>query len=202
MPARIAVVYYSATGIVHELAQAVAEGAEGAGAEVRVRKVAETVPAEVVATNPAWQAHVDATQDVPTVTHDDIVWANGYAFGTPSRFGMEAGQLKAFLDSCGGLWMEGKLANKAGTTFVSAMNSFGGNEAAAQSLWTLLAHWGCVIVPPGYTDPALFAAGGNPYGTSWASGMSNASPDDAVREAARIQGARLAKAAAAIDGQL
>lgn len=202
MPARIAIVYYSATGIVHELAKAVGEGAEQAGAEVRIRKVAETVPAEVIATNPGWEAHVAATQDVPVATHDDLVWANGYAFGTPSRFGMEAAQLKAFLDSCGGLWFEGKVANKAATTFTSAMNAHGGNEAAALALWPLFAHWGCVIVPPGYTDPQLFAAGGNPYGTAWASGQANDRPNDAALQAARIQGARLAKAAAAIDGQL
>ncbi len=202
MPARVAVVYYSATGTLHELAAAVAAGAAEAGAEVRLRKVAETVPADVVATNPAWEAHIAATADVEVVSHDDLVWANAYAFGSPSRFGTVAGQLKSFLDSCGGLWFNGQLSNKAATTFTSASNTHGGNEATATSLWEVFAHWSCVIVPPGYSDPALFASGGNPYGTSWNAGQTGERPDEATLNSARIQGARLAKAAAALDGKL
>jgi len=202
MSARIAVVYYSATGTLHELAKAVAEGATEAGAEVRLRKVAETVPAEVIATNPAWEAHVAATADVAVVSHEDLEWANGYAFGSPSRFGAAAAQLKAFIDSCGGLWFNGQLSNKAATTFTSASNVHGGNEATATSLWEVFAHWSCVIVPPGYSDAALYASGGNPYGTSWNAGQTGERPDAATLASARIQGARLAKAAAALDGKL
>ncbi len=201
MPARIAVIYYSATGSVHALAEAVADGAAATGAEVRLRRVEETVSPEVVAGNPAWQATADRTAAVPIADHDDLIWANGLAFGTPSRFGATASQLKALIDSCGGLWAQGQLANKAATSFASAMNTHGGNEATILSLWTVVAHWGCVIVPPGYTDPALYAAGGNPYGTSWTSGQDGHHPDAAALAAARIQGSRVANVADALDGR-
>ncbi len=178
MSARIAVVYYSATGVVHALASGVAEGATEAGAEVRLRRV------------PA------------IATVEDMEWANGYALGTPTRFGNVSSQLKSFIDSLGGFWYTGGLSNKAATTFASASNTHGGNESTTISMWNVLAHWGCVIVPPGYTDPALFAAGGNPYGTAWTSGQDSTKPDAAALQAARIQGARLARVAAALDGSL
>ena len=92
---KIAVIYYSSTGNVHELAGALAEGAEEAGAEVRLRRVPELAPAEAIASNPLWQAHVDATAgEVQEATPDDLEWADGYAFGTPTRFGTPAAQMK------------------------------------------------------------------------------------------------------------
>lgn len=203
MSARIAIVYYSATGVVHALASGVAEGATEAGAEVRLRRVPETVPVEVIATNPNWQAHAEGdAQGIAIATVEDMEWANGYALGTPTRFGNVSSQLKSFIDSLGGFWYTGGLSNKAATTFASASNTHGGNESTTISMWNVLAHWGCVIVPPGYTDPALFAAGGNPYGTAWTSGQDSTKPDAAALQAARIQGARLARVAAALDGSL
>lgn len=196
MSTKIAVVYYSATGHIHQLAKAIAEGAEQEGAEVRLRRVAELAPDAAIAANPAWQAHHDATQDVPVATPDDLVWAEGYAFGTPTRFGNPAAQLKQYIDTLGGQWQSGALANKAATAFTSAMNTHGGNESTILAVENVFHHWGAIIVPPGYTDPSIFANGGNPYGTSIASGgLENGVVPDGTLGIARYQGARLAKVA-------
>src|SRR5688500_1923633 len=120
MSARILVAYYSATGSVHRLAEAVQAGAEAAGATVRLRRVAELAPQEAIASNAAWEQHVRDTGDVAVATLDDLEWANGYAFGTPTRYGAPAAQLKQYLDAAGPLWHDGKLADKPVTTFVSS----------------------------------------------------------------------------------
>ncbi|WP_448615349.1 NAD(P)H:quinone oxidoreductase [Modestobacter sp. URMC 112] len=191
---KIAVIYYSSTGNVHELAGALAEGAEEAGAEVRLRRVPELAPAEAIASNPLWQAHVDATADeVQEATPEDLEWADGYAFGTPTRFGTPAAQMKQFIDTLGGLWFTGKLADKGATAFTSAQNVHGGNETTILTMFNVFSHFGAVIVPPGYTDPLLFEAGGNPYGVSNASGGKSATVTEAERAAARYQGRRLAE---------
>jgi NAD(P)H dehydrogenase (quinone) len=191
MAVKVAVIYYSATGTVHELAKAVQEGAEKAGAEVRLRRVAELAPDAAIDANPAWRAHVDATADtVPLATLDDLTWADAYAFGSPTRFGNIAAQLKQFLDTTTGLWYQGKLAGKAATAFTSASNKHGGNESTILALYNTMYHWGAIIVPPGYTDPVIYAAGGNPYGTAH---HSRENPvGDVVLAAARYQGQRLA----------
>ena len=98
---KVAVVYYSSTGTIHQLAENVALGAREAGAEVRLLRVPELAPAEAIAANPAWGAHVAATQDVPVATADDILWADAVIFGSPTRFGNVASQLKQFLDTLG-----------------------------------------------------------------------------------------------------
>jgi len=193
---KIAVVYYSSTGNTHQLAQAVAEGAGEAGAEVRLRRVAETAPDAAVDSNPAWRAHLDAVADVPLAEPGDLEWADGYAFGTPTRFGTPSAQLKSFIDSLGPLWATGKLANRGATAFTSAQNTHGGNESTILTLFNVFSHFGAVIVPPGYTDALLFAAGGNPYGASVPSaGNSNAASAE-VLTAARYQGRRLAEISA------
>ncbi|MCW8103660.1 NAD(P)H:quinone oxidoreductase [Streptomyces tauricus] len=192
MSVRVAVIYYSATGNVHQLAQAVAEGAAAGNAEVRLRRVAEMAPDTSIDSNPAWRAHIDATKsEVPEATLEDLEWADAYAFGTPTRFGNVAAQLKQFIDRTGGLWQAGAFHNKPVTSFTSAMNQHGGQESTILSLNNVFYHWGCVIVPPGYTDPLLFAAGGNPYGTSWPSGSGEA-PNEATLAAGRYQGRHLA----------
>ena len=192
--ARIAVVYYSSTGHVHQLAVALAEGAEEAGAEVRVRRVAELAPEEVIRSQDAWHEHHVATQEsVPEASLDDLEWADGYAFGTPTRYGTPAAQLKQFVDTTGPLWAEGKLADKPVTSFTSSMNAHGGQESTLLALNNVFYHWGSVIVAPGYTDPLLYASGGNPYGTSYVAGQDVAKelPEE-IRTAARYQGRRLA----------
>jgi NAD(P)H dehydrogenase (quinone) len=189
---RILVVYYSATGSVYRLAEAVAEGARTSGAEVRLRRVAELAPEEAVASNPAWAAHRAQTDPIVDVAKlEDLEWADGYAFGTPSRYGAPASQVKQFIDSASSLWQAGKLANKPVTTFVSSAQQHGGQEATILSLNNVFYHWGSIIVPLGYTDDIVFAAGGNPYGTSWPAGHPSSPPDEVTLACARYQGSRL-----------
>lgn len=203
MPTRIAVIYYSATGHVHALAEALAEGAAQEGAEVRLRRVAELAPEAAIQANPAWAEHRDAVADeVEEASIDDLDWADGYAFGTPTRFGNPTAQLKQFIDQAGPLWGQGKLADKAATSFTSAQNVHGGLESTILAVNNVFYHWGAVIVAPGYTDERLFAAGGNPYGTAFASGGSGDDPvSEAALTAARIQGARLATFAGRISSR-
>jgi NAD(P)H dehydrogenase (quinone) len=194
MTARVLVTYYSATGSVHRLAEAVRDGAASAGADVRLRRVAELAPPEAIASNPGWAKHRRDTDDtVEVATLYDLEWADAYAFGTPSRYGAPAAQLKQFLDSAGSLWQDGKLADKPVTAFVSSAEQHGGQEATILSLNNVFYHWGCLIVPLGYTDDVVYAAGGNPYGTSWPAGFPSTMPDAVTLECARYQGARLAR---------
>ncbi len=193
MTVKVAVVYYSATGNVHALAQAVAEGAASAGAEVRLRRVAELAPDSAIDQNPQWRRYADASTSIAQASVEDLAWADAFAFGTPTRFGAPAAQLKQFIDQTGGLWREGRLADKPVTAFTSAFNRHGGSEATILSLANVFYHWGALIVPPGFTDPVVYAAGGNPYGTSSVTGPAGAGPDPAALDAARYQGRRLAQ---------
>lgn len=164
--ARIAVIYYSSTGNVHRLAHAVAEGAEAAGAEVRLRHVAETAPEEAISQNPDWAAHRTEMDDDPVASLDDLEWCDGYIFGTPTRFGNVSAQLKQFMDTAGPLWGAGKLADKVAAGFTSSQNAHGGQESTLLALYNTMHHWGAIIAAPGYTDPRVFEGGGNPYGAS------------------------------------
>ncbi|MFH8367523.1 NAD(P)H:quinone oxidoreductase [Streptomyces sp. NPDC018031] len=190
MSAKVAVVYYSSTGNVHQLARAVAEGAEKAGAEVRLRRVPELAPEAAIDANPAWREHVEATRDVDIATLDDLSWADAYALGSPTRFGNISSQLKQFIDTTGGLWQQGVMADKPATGFTSAHNAHGGNESTLLALYNTFHHWGSLIVAPGFTDPVVYGAGGNPYGTSHAAGTGD--PSEETLAAARYQGERLA----------
>ena len=190
---RIAVVYYSATGNVASMAHALARGASEVGAEVIIRRVAETAPDEAMTANPTWQQFVESSSD-EVATLDDLAWADGLAFGTPTRFGGPASQLKAFLDTTGGLWFSGALASKVCTSFTTASTAHGGLESTILALNNHFYHWGSIIVPLGYVDPHVARVTGNPYGASWVS-RSGAPPDDASLEACRLQGARLAQVA-------
>lgn len=196
MSLNIAVVYYSSTGNVHALAEALAEGAEKEGADVRLRRVAELAPDEAIDANPAWRAHADATATVPIAEHDDLRWADAYAFGTPTRFGNVASQLKQFIDTTASLWAAGELSDKPVTAFTSAINTHGGNESTLLALYNTMYHWGAIVVPTGYTDAAFSQAGGNPYGTAHPSHAGL--PVDTALGAAREQGRRLARYGAAI----
>lgn len=163
---KLAIIYYSSTGTNYKLARWAEEAATEAGAEVRVLKVPELAPQEAIESNPAWKAHVEATKDVPTVTLNDLEWADAIIFSIPTRFGNVPSQLKQFLDTTGGLWFQGKLVNKVVSAMASAQNAHGGQEQTILQLYTTMYHWGAIVVAPGYTDPAIFAGGGNPYGTS------------------------------------
>src|SRR3954470_21667607 len=193
MSPKILVAYYSATGSVYRLALAVAEGAREAGADVRLRQVHEHAPEAAIAGNPDWTQHREDTSEIEVATLDDLDWADGYAFGTPSRYGAPASQLKQFIDSASSLWHEGKLSDKAVTTFVSSAEQHGGQEATILSLNNVFYHWGSIIVPLGSTDDVVYAAGGNPYGTSWGAGFPSTMTDEAALACARYQGSRLAR---------
>jgi NAD(P)H dehydrogenase (quinone) len=196
MTVRVAVIYYSATGTVHALAEALAVGAAAVGADVRLRRVAELASDDAIDQNPLWRQHVNAVAgSVPEAALDDLAWAEAYAFGTPTRYGAPSAQLKQFIDQTGRLWRDGTLADKPVTAFTSAVNRHGGNEATILSLGNVFYHWGSLIVPPGYTDPAVSAAGGNPYGASAFGPPSEAGPSVEALDAARYQGRRLAEIA-------
>lgn len=192
----VLVVYYSATGNTALMAHALAKGAESEGADVRVRRVVETAPAEAVAANPRWQHFVDSALD-EVVTLDDLAWADGVALGSPTRFGGPAAQLKAFLDTTGGQWARGELIGKVGTSFTSASTRHGGLESTVLAINNVFYHWGSLVMPLGYLDRHITKVTGNPYGTSWVS-RSGSAPDDDCLHAAHLQGARLARTARAV----
>lgn len=196
---RITIVYYSATGNIAAMSHAMAAGAREAGAEVRIRRVAETAPAEAIAANPKWQAFVDANSD-QIATLEDLSWAQGLAFGSPTRFGGPASQLKAFLDTTGGLWFTGELAQKVCTSFTTASTGHGGLESTILAMNNHFYHWGSVIVPLGYADQHVAKVTGNPYGASFVS-RKGAAPDDDSLEACRLQGRRLADVTARLAAQ-
>jgi len=188
--AKVAVIYYSATGNVHQLAHAIEEGAREAGAETRVRHVAELAPEEAIAQNDVWAGHRERVKDEPVADLADLEWADAIVFGSPTRFGNVASQLKQFLDMTGPLWAQGKLVDKVVSGFTSAQNPHGGQESTLLALYATMYHWGAIVVAPGYSDPRIFAAGGNPYGVS-----SSLEPTEAELDAARYQGERVARVA-------
>jgi NAD(P)H dehydrogenase (quinone) len=194
-PVNAAIVYYSATGTVHALAQAAAEGAEKAGAHVRLRRVAELAAPEAINANPAWAQHLRDTADIAAATLDDLAWADAVLFGAPTRFGNPASQLRAFIDTTGPLWAQGGLAGKVYSAFTASNTAHGGQEATLLALGNTFYHWGGIIVPPGYTDPVQFQSG-NPYGTSHVAG--DGPPGEVALQAARYQARRVVDTAATL----
>ncbi len=162
---KVSVIYYSATGSVHALAERAVEAAEKAGAEVRLRKVHELAPKEAIASNEGWSKHALETDDVAEATADDVVWADAVIFGTPTRYGNVAAQLKQFFDTLGPQWSRGELADKVYTGFTSTGTNHGGQESTLLAMYNSFYHFGGILVPPGYTDPSKFVDG-NPYGAS------------------------------------
>ena len=191
---KLAVIYYSTYGTNHAMAEAAAKAAEEAGAEVRLRKVHETAPAEVVNSMDAWREQAEKTADIPEATPEDLVWANAFLFSAPTRYGTMASQMRAFIDTLGPIWQEGHLANKAASAMSSAMNTHGGQETTLLGMYVSFMHWGSIIVPPGYADPVIFASGGNPYGTSANMGKVT----DEVLASVRFQARRLVEFAGKI----
>ncbi len=194
-PVNAAIIYYGSTGNVNALAEAAAEGAEKAGAQMRLRKVAELAPPEAIDARPAWGRHLQDTADVAEASLDDLAWADAVLFGTPARFGNPASQLRAFIDTTGALWYQGKLAGKVYSAFTASTTAHGGQESTLLALGNTFYHWGGIIVPPGYTDPVQFQSG-NPYGTSHVAG--DGPPGEVALEAARYQARRAVDTAAAL----
>lgn len=198
MSVNIAIVYYSTYGHNHQMAEVAAEAAREAGAEVRLRRVRETAPPEVVQAQEAWAKHLEATAHIPEATPEDLVWADGYLFSTPTRYGGAASQMRAFIDTLGPIWQQGHLANKAASAMTSAQNPHGGQETTLQTLYYTFAHFGAVIVPPGYTDPSVFASGGNPYGASVTAASGSLTEED--KAVIRHQVRRLVEVARKLKG--
>jgi NAD(P)H dehydrogenase (quinone) len=197
-PARVAVIYYSARGNVHALARAVAAGAAREGAEVRLRHVAELNQEMLISAKQHWGLHRSEIEDQPDARLEDLEWADGIAFGTPTRFGNVAAQLKLFIDLAGELWQQGKLIDKVATAFTSSQTEHGGQESTILALNNTLYHWGAIVLPLGYTVDEVFNGGGNPYGTSFTSDHHADGPDEKTLVVARAQGARLARVARVI----
>lgn len=194
MATKAAIVYYSATGGTYKLAQAIAKGAQEAGAEVRVLKVRELAPDEAISSNEGWAAHRLETQDVAEASLADLEWADVIILGAPTRYGLPAAQLKQFLDTTGPLWGQGKLVNKVVSSFTSTATLHGGQESTILAINNTFYHWGSIIVPPGYADPIQFAAG-NPYGASFTSQNGAVPPDENALGSAKFQGRRTVEVA-------
>lgn len=190
---KLAVIYYSSTGTNYQLAQWAEEAGKNSGAEVKLVRVKETAPQEAIQENPDWAKHLEATKDVPIASLNDLEWADAIIFSAPTRYGDLPSQLSAFFDTTGGLWAKGKLANKVVSGMTSAQNIHGGQEATLLSLYKSMYHWGAIVATPSYTDPSLFEAGGNPYGTSVSAGKDNLT--DKVKKAVTYQTNRTLKIA-------
>ena len=168
---KVAIIYYSSTGTNYQLARWAEDAAKNLGAaEVRLRKVKELAPQEAISANKDWEKHLEETKDVKEASMDDLEWADAYIFSAPTRYGNLPSQFKQFIDMTGGLWFSGKLMNKVVTGMTSASNTHGGQESTLLSLYKTMFHWGAIVAAPGYTDEAIFKAGGNPYGVSVTAG--------------------------------
>jgi len=193
MTVKLAIIYYSSYGTNHQMATIAADAAKAAGAEVRLLKAPETAPDAAVNSQEAWKAHAEATADIPEATVEDMEWANAYLISAGTRFGVMASQMRAFIDTLGGIWGKGGLANKPVSAMTSAQNAHGGQETTLQSLYTTVMHWGGFVIAPGYTDEVIFKTGGNPYGYSHTQGTDFT---DDVKNAIGHQTRRLVEVAA------
>jgi NAD(P)H dehydrogenase (quinone) len=195
---KILVLFYSTYGHVYRLAQAVAEGArEVSGAEVVLERVPETLSPDVIEAMGATEAQ-KAFAHVPIATVDDLADAGAVIFGTPTRFGNMAGQMRQFLDGTGGLWAQGKLVGKVGSVFTSSATQHGGQESTILSFHTTLLHHGMVIVGLPYTFQGQGrideVTGGSPYGASTiAGGKGERAASENEIAGARFQGRHVAQ---------
>jgi len=170
---KILVVYYSMTGHVFRLAQAVARGAkEEEGAEVSLKTVEELLPQEIIRKSPTIKKAKEEQKDIPIATNDDLIWADAVIFGSPTRYGNMCAQMRNFLDKTGPLWGKGQLVGKPAGVFCSTGTMHGGQETTLISMITTLLHHGMIIVGIPYTEPLLSSTqrGGTPYGASSVSG--------------------------------
>ncbi|NAZ78005.1 NAD(P)H dehydrogenase [Kineococcus sp. T13] len=172
---KLAIVYYSATGTTRAMAERLAAAGEAAGAEVRLRQVERRPTGGEKAATDAQAAEAEAAKGAPGATADDVVWADAVLFGSPTRYGNVAGQLKIFIDSLGAQWAQGLLADKVYAGFTTSQTAHGGQETTLIALYNTIYHFGGIIVPPGYTDGLKFVDG-NPYGVSHVTGGGNDVP--------------------------
>lgn len=192
MSTKVQVVFYSMYGHIYKMAEAVAEGARAAGADVQVFRVAELVPDDVLEQFGATQAQ-SALAHVPIIQPDQLVEADAIIFGTPTRFGMMCAQMRNFLDQTGGLWAQGKLIGKVGSVFTSTGTQHGGQETTIASFHNTLLHQGMVIVGVPYSEQGLMKmdeiTGGSPYGAGTLAGADGSrQPSENELSIARFQG--------------
>jgi NAD(P)H dehydrogenase (quinone) len=194
---KVSVIYYSSTGTIAELARTIAQHAEKAGAEVRLRKVKELAPQSAIDANEDWKRTAEQTADIAEAEPDDVVWADAVILGSPTRYGNVAAQLKQFLDTLGPQWEQGLLADKVYSGFTASQTEHGGQESTLLALYNTAYHFGGIVVSPGYTDESKFTDG-NPYGTSHVSGHGDV--DDTARTAAAVQAERVVRIASRLAG--
>ncbi len=194
---KVLIPFYSLYGHVYKMAQAVAEGAAKVeGAQVDLRRVPETLPAEVIEKMGAVEAQ-KAFADIPVCTVDELELADAIIFGTPTRFGNMCGQMRQFLDATGKLWQSGGLVGKVGSVFTSTASQHGGQETTITSFHVTLFHHGMVVVGLPYAFQGQLRmdeiTGGSPYGASTIAGPTGErQPSDNELEAARFQGNHVA----------
>lgn len=198
--AKVLVLYYSSYGHIEKMAQAVAEGAQAAGADVDILRVPETVPNEV-----AQAAGYQLNQPAAIAEPNDLAKYDAIIFGTPTRFGMMAAQMKNFLDQCGGLWAKGELIGKVGGAFTASATQHGGQEATLLSFHTVMLHLGLVVVGLPYSFAGQMTmseiSGGSPYGaTTLAAGDGSRQPSANELAGARFQGEHIATIAKKLHG--
>lgn len=195
--AKILVLYYSSYGHVEQMARAVMEGAASIdGAQVELRRVPEIAPPEV-----AEKAGFKLDQEAPIATVDELADYDAIIFGTPTRFGNMAAQMRNFLDQTGGLWAKNALVGKVGSVFTSTASQHGGQETTITSFHTTLLHHGMIIVGLPYTfagnNEMGEISGGTPYGASTMAGADGSrQPSNNELAGARFQGRHVAEIAA------
>jgi len=198
MSIKVNVIFYSMYGHIYKMAEAIAEGAKSVpGAEVKVLQVAETIPDDVLEKYGAKAARASFAK-VPTATLDNLTEAHAIIFGTPTRFGNMAGQMRTFLDQTGPIWFTGGLIGKVGSVFASTASQHGGQETTITSFHSTLLHHGMIIVGVPYSDKGLLdlsqVSGGTPYGaTTIAGGDGSRQPSENELNIARFQGKHVAE---------
>lgn len=202
---KVLILYYSMYGHLHKMAEAVAEGVrQVSGAEAVLRRVPETLPAEILEKMGAVAAQ-KALAHVPVCTVEELAAADAVIFGTPTRFGNMCGQMRQFLDATGQLWQQGTLVGKVGSVFASTATQHGGQEATLLSFHTTLLHHGFVVVGLPYAFQGQMRideiTGGSPYGATTITGPGGERmPSENELDAARFQGRHVAAIAAKLKG--
>ena len=197
---KVLVLYYSSYGHIETMAEAVAEGARAAGAQVDIKRVPELVPDDI-----ARSSHFKMDQKAPVASVAELANYDAIVFGTPTRFGNMASQMRNFLDQTGGLWAKGALIGKVGSVFTTSATQHGGQESTILSTHTVLLHHGMVVVGLPYAWQGQMKldeiVGGSPYGaTTIAGGDGSRQPSGNELDGARFQGAHVARIAAKLAG--
>ncbi|MCH4151431.1 MAG: NAD(P)H:quinone oxidoreductase [Sphingobium sp.] len=199
--AKVLVLYYSSYGHIEVMARAVAEGAGSvAGCQCDIRRVPELVPADIAASS-----GMKVSQDAPLATVEELAHYDAIVFGTPTRFGNMAAQMRNFLDQTGGLWAKGALIGKVGSVFTSTASQHGGQETTITSFHTTLFHHGMIVVglPYSFSGNSEMGeiSGGTPYGASTiAGGDGSRLPSENELAGARFQGRHVAEIAGKLFG--